>query len=116
VGGAAQGLDGGEEHVGVGVAALAGVEAQLRLGADGPEGVSRLGEDLFAVGDEEDAGIGVASTTRPAVLEAARVASSLARASSCTAWGFLISRGSGGISTWRGACGSSRVRVGRRAR
>ena len=55
VGGAAEGLDRREEDVGVGVALLARVEAQAGVGADAPEGVAGLLEDLLAVRDEEDA-------------------------------------------------------------
>ena len=50
----AEGLDRGEEDVGVRVSLLAGVEAQAGVGADPAEGVAGLVEDLLAVGDEED--------------------------------------------------------------
>lgn len=55
VGGTPEGLDRREQHVRFGLALLAGVEAEARLGADPPEGVAGLVQDLFAVGDEEDA-------------------------------------------------------------
>ena len=51
----AQGLDRGEEDVGVVVPGRAGVLAQVGVGADAAEGGEGLVEDLFAVGDEEDA-------------------------------------------------------------
>ena len=54
VGDAAEGLDRGEEDVGVRVPLLAHVEAQAGLGPDPAEGVPRLVEDLLAVRDEED--------------------------------------------------------------
>jgi hypothetical protein len=41
----------------VGVAALAGVEAEACFGPDRAEGVSRLIQDLLAMGHEEDAAI-----------------------------------------------------------
>ena len=48
-------LDRGEQHVCVWIFLGAVVEAQARGRAYLPEGLERLGQDLFAVGDEEDA-------------------------------------------------------------
>ena len=80
MGGAAEGLDRREEDVGVCFPLLARVEAQSGVGPDPSEGVPGLLQDLLAVRDEEDVAelgaVGVARTTRPAVLPCARVSSS----------------------------------------
>ena len=52
---AAEGLDGGEEDVGVLVFGRSRVLAEAGLGPDAAEGAEGLVEDLVAVGDEEDA-------------------------------------------------------------
>ena len=103
VGDAAEGLDRRKEDVGVCFPLLAHVEAQSGVGPDPPEGVPGLLQDLLAVRNEEDVAelgaVGVARTTRPAVLPCARVSSSAFFAACWMGWGVGIVAGSSRSST-----------------
>jgi hypothetical protein len=50
----AEGLDGRKQDVGVGDLRLARVESEVRFTSDAPIGLHRLGEDFFAMRDEEN--------------------------------------------------------------